>query len=926
MNAKSGRACMRLNQLTKWILTMLLLALTGSAAFADVNDLRKNFERPPDDARIMMRWWWFGPSVTKAEIERELRVMKEGGIGGVEVQPVYPLLPDDPKTGHRNLPYLSDEFLDMLKFAAQKSKELGMRFDLTLGSGWSFGGAKTPITEAAGQLRVERIKIDAAAKRVPLPSIIPSEKLMGIFFAKTSGNTIAENDLKELTDVRDGNVWLTESGAEVLFFISGKSGMQVKRPSFGAEGYVLNHLDRPSVDNYLKNTGDRLFQAFEKTTIPYSVFCDSLEVYNQDWTDDFLIEFQKRRGYDLKPYLPALVMDIGPKTADIRYDWGRTITELFNDRFMIPMQEWSRANGTRFRIQGYGLPPAAISSNKWADISDGEGAQWKVVRAARWASSANHIYGRNVTSSETWTWLHSPVFRATPLDLKAEADIHFLQGINQLIGHGWGYTPPEVEYPGWRFYAAGAYSEQNPWWIVMPDLAAYLQRMSYLMRRGRPQNDVALYLPNADAYSHFTAGRVHLIDVEKELVGDKIMPAIFEAGFNLDFFDDEILKTVGKVEKGSLALGTSKHSVVVLPGIERMPLESLRKLDAFVKEGGKLVAVRRTPSIVPGLNVTEAEQSEFTAISLRLFNGSNAAVKVIENDEDTGNALKSLLRPDVEISPSGKDFGFVHRQTDDGDIYFVANTSNQKKTGQITFRARAAQAEIWNAINGETFAIDVQSRTNDSTTTSLSFEPYQSHIIIFSKRSTTLPKMPASTTIASTLDLSSDWSVTFGKNSPVEMKRFRSWTDDDATRHFSGSAVYEKTVDLPADLRAAGKPVLLDFGEGQALDVQATRNGMRTWFDPPIREAAVISINGQRVGSLWSPPYKLDVTRFLQDGKNDIRIAVGNTAINYMAGRKLPDYKLLNLRYGERFQPQDMERIVPIPSGIIGTLNLVFTK
>src|SRR5687768_8592722 len=261
--------------MTKLVATFLLITIAAFTAFADVNDLRKSFQHPPDDARIMMRWWWFGPSVTKAEIERELRVMKAGGIGGVEVQPVYPLLPDDPKTGHRNLPYLSDEFLDMLRFASQKAKELGLRFDLTLGSGWSFGGAKTPITEAAGQLRIERVKIDAGTKRVPLPSMIPAEKLMGVFLAKAGGNAVAENDLKELTNIRDGNVWLSEGGVEVLFFISGKSGMQVKRPSFGAEGYVLNHLDRPSVDNYLRNIGDRLFQAFDKTSIPYSVFCDS---------------------------------------------------------------------------------------------------------------------------------------------------------------------------------------------------------------------------------------------------------------------------------------------------------------------------------------------------------------------------------------------------------------------------------------------------------------------------------------------------------------------------------------------------------------------------------------------------------------------------------------------------------------------------
>src|SRR3954464_12839942 len=159
------------------------LALTcccvgGLTQAQTITELRRGFENPPADARIMMRWWWFGPAVTKPEIERELLVMKDAGIGGVEVQPVYPLLPDDPSNGIKNLPYLSDEFLDALRFASQKAKELGLRFDLTLGSGWSFGGAKTPITDAAGQLRFEHFRIDIGSKRVPLPAMIPSEKLI----------------------------------------------------------------------------------------------------------------------------------------------------------------------------------------------------------------------------------------------------------------------------------------------------------------------------------------------------------------------------------------------------------------------------------------------------------------------------------------------------------------------------------------------------------------------------------------------------------------------------------------------------------------------------------------------------------------------------------------------------------------------------
>ena len=887
-----------------------------SASAQTVDELRRNFATPPDDARIMMRWWWFGPSVTKAEIERELRTMKDGGIGGVEVQPVYPLLPDDAAAGIKNLAYLSDEFLEMLRFASDKANELGMRFDLTLGSGWSFGGAKTPIAEAAGQLRVERVKIGPDVMRIPTPSMIHAEKLIAVFLAHPNGNSIGQTT--ELTDIRDGNVFLSTASqpdSEVMFFIAGKSGMQVKRPAFGAEGYVLNHLDRPSVDSYLKNTGDRLFSAFDRSHVPYSVFCDSLEVYNQDWTDDLVAEFKRRRGYDIKPYLPALVGDIGPKTADIRYDWGRTITELFNERFMMPMQAWSKANGTRFRIQGYGIPPAAISSNKWADISDGEGAQWKVVRAARWASSANHIYGRNITSSETWTWNHSPVFRATPLDLKAEADIHFLQGINQLIGHGWGYTAPGVEYPGWRFYASGAYSEQNPWWIVMPDLAKYLQRMSYLMRQGKPQNDIALYLPNADAYANFTAGKVHLIDAERELVGDKLMPAIFDAGYNLDFFDDGML-----ADNAVDVLGT--HKIVVLPNIERMPIESIRKLDAFVKSGGKIVATRRTPSVVPGAQATEKEQTELKEITGRLFSSSNISVKLVRNDDEIGPALNGLLQPDTSIFPSGKDFGVVHRRTADADIYFVANTSNQTRKVQIAFWT-SGEPEIWDAITGRPERAIVNAVKG--AVIPLTFEPYRSYVVVFTKKSS-LPNTIAYSETASSIDLNSDWSVSIGSQSPVQMSKLGSWADDESTRYFSGTASYEKSVDISNEFLKAGKVVALDLGESVELPVQTPRNGMQTFLDPPVREAAVIYINDQRAGSLWSPPYRLDVTSLLRPGKNSIRIVVGNTALNYMAGHKLPDYKLLNLRYGERFQAQDMDKIQVLPSGLTGSIKLLSLK
>src|SRR5262249_37722791 len=126
---------------------------------------------------------------------------------------------------------------------------------------------------------------------------------------------------------------------------------------------------------------------------------------------------------------------------------------------------------------------------------------WQTFEETRWGSSASHLLGRPVTSSETWTWLKQAVFYANPLDIKGEANIHFLQGINQLIGHGWPYTAEGAAYPGWSFYAAAAFGEKNPWWIAMPDVTKYLQRVSSTMRQGNPANDVLVMIPNSDAWA-----------------------------------------------------------------------------------------------------------------------------------------------------------------------------------------------------------------------------------------------------------------------------------------------------------------------------------------------------------------------------------------------------------------------------------------
>jgi hypothetical protein len=872
----------------------------------------------------MMRWWWFGPAVTPAELERELRMMKEGGMGGVEIQPVYPLALDDPQTGFRNLPFLSTEFLDALRFASQKARDLGLRVDLTLGSGWPYGGPNIPASQAAGRLRIEQVAAPADSDRVPLPRLNDGEKLLAVFVAPGKPKDFDARSAVEISGIREGAAVLPSSagGARVaLFFIASRTRQMVKRAAVGAEGFVLDHYDRAALDNHLAQVGEPLLRAFGSNP-PYAIFCDSLEVYSSDWTGDLLAEFRQRRGYDLKPYLPALAGDIGEKTNAIRHDWGKTLTELANEHFLAPLQEWARQHHTRLRVQAYGIPPVSLSSNALVDLPEGEKPDWRSFAPSRWAASASHLYGRPVTSSETWTWLHSPAFRATPLDMKAEADRHFLQGINQLVGHGWPYSPDSAGEPGWRFYAAAVFNHHNPWWLVMPDITRYLQRVSYLLRQGKPANDIALYLPTSDARAQFTNRRPSINEAMDALIGPRVIPQILDAGFNFDFIDDEAIERVGV-----------PYRAVVMPNVERLPLSAYRKLEQYAAQGGIVVATRRKPALAPGLPEADADTPQIRSISAGLFEAASSNTRFLADETQLGATLAALAGPRLATSPARPEIGFIQRALDSADIFFLANTSNRRQQTTATFRVQGTEAEWWDPFTGKVVPAAVAARSAGGPAVALDIEPYGSRVLVFPKsrqgRGQSPPvraERPAAPNrrLAPPLDLNSGWKVSFDTlERTVTMDVLHSWTEDAPTRFFSGTAVYEKAFELPKAFLPPGGLAVLDFGEGTVVEGRGGGQGMRAMLESPVREAAVVYVNGQRAGSVWRPPYEADVTRLLRPGRNTLRIVVGNPAINSLAGQPPPDYRALNKLYGERFQPQDMDNLQPVVSGLLGPVRLV---
>ncbi len=857
--------------------------------------VERGFSTPPDDSRIMMRWWWFGPSMTDAQIDAELHRMKEGGIGGFEIAPVYPLAIDESADGLRNYPYLSAEFLDRIGAAARKARELGLRMDVTLGSGWPFGGPHIDPSLAAMRLRLDRREIAPDVARAARPVPYEHERLVAAFVGRGSLQEVDPDSFQELDLAGSGPIALPAAAGPrtLLFYFASPTGQTVKRAALGAEGYVLDHYNRAAVERHLHEVGDKLLAAAGPGGI-YAVFCDSLEVYDANWTGDMLAEFAKRRGYDLRPLLPLL--DYAPsseRAQRVRSDLGRTQTELYEERFSTPIRDWARGHGVKFRIQGYGSPPAALSSYRFADLIDGEGFDWRTLSSTRWAASAAHLLGHPVAASETWTWVHSPAFRATPLDLKAEADEHFLSGINQLIGHGWPSSPPQAGTPGRMFYAAGALNDSNPWWPVMPDLAAYLQRVSFLLRQGAPVADVAIYAPADDARAAMrpgVSGYLNLWMGIRDRIGAPTVSAILDAGYAFDLIDDGTLKEAQ----------ARRYKAVVLPNVRWMPEQTRRWIGDYAAAGGTVIALHRAPD---GMSLPAV------------------------TDRALASRLASSVPPDVTMTPATPQIGFVHRRLEDAQVYFVTNTSNTAHDVAVAFRDASGEAEIWNPMDGSMRRLALEKPG----IAHLEFQPYESHVVVFRARARAAsagddasPSTAGSPADGAPIDGGAGWTFRRAGGSARPVALPHSWSDDPDTRYFSGAGIYERTFELGSQAREPGTRIVLDFGDVRPIEREPLPDGtlrgnsFAALVAPPIREAAEVFVNGRRAGSLWAPPYRLDLTAFVRPGPNDLRVEVYNTAINELAqGGRVPDVAAVTERYGQRFRLQDMEGLQPIPSGIL---------
>ncbi len=810
-------------------------------------------------ARPWTRWWWLGSAVDQKEITRELEAFSQAGIGGVEICPIYGAVGAE----SRYLPYLSKEWMAVFEHTLKEAKRLGMGVDLTTGTGWPFGGANVDSSMASSNL-VPFHKTLPSGGRVN--EALPKGRVLCLRAESVSG----EVDLVPF--VRDGKLeWDAPSRSWTLLGLFSQSPIQkVKRAAPGGEGSVLDPFAPAAMDRYFERFAKELSKLGPLQ--PRAHFHDSFEYYQAAWTPEFPREFQKRRGYELFSQLGAFEGDGDPEmVARVRSDYRLTLDELHRD-YLQRWHDLAHENGSITRNQAHGSPGNLLDHYAVSEIPETEIFQEvseDQIPMLRFASSAAHVTGRKLSSSETFTWLDEH-FQVRPAKLKDAADFVFLGGANHILFHGIPYSPPEAGWPGWLFYASTHLGENGGLWRDLPAFTGYLRRCQSVLQTGNPTADALVYFPMEDIRAR-DEGMLPLLTVHDQAKWLWPTPfyrtsmELWNTGHPFDFVSDHLLEKA-KVVDGALEMGSVRYPVLSLPGVKRMPVETLRRVLSLAEAGATVVFTDGLPTDVPGFHQHDERRAQLVEL-LKPFEGKSGDVPVgkghvVVNPSSLAQELETRGITAESMVVDG--LRFVRRSHEGGFHYFIANRGTKRFNGEIRLAVPFRSVVVLDPWT------DAPARTPATSGASikLDLEAGASCIVrTFTDRKNEAPPVLTDASAGPSVAVNGPWTIEFVAGGPTlpsvkTMETTALWTTlkDEAVTNFSGTARYRTHVSLPA---VAGSRWRLDLGD--------------------VRETARVFINGKPAGSSWVPPHRLEVGDLLKEGENLIEIEVTNLAANRIA-------------------------------------------
>ncbi|MDR2234171.1 MAG: glycosyl hydrolase family 2 [Tannerella sp.] len=885
------------------------------------------------DAKPATRWWWFGNAVDKENLTYNLESLSNAGLGGVEITPIYGVQGNETK----EIPYLSASWMQLLKHVEDEGKRLNINIDMSTGTGWPFGGPHVDIADAAVKSIFREYRLtegESLPDRVePLDANQRGVASLSCLMA------FSENQRIDITGkVTDGYLkWKAPAGSwRLIALFAGKTLQQVKRAAPGGEGYVIDHYSSKAVANYLS-----VFeQAFRENGIPYpqSFFNDSYEAYGADWTPGFLQAFAERRGYHLEHYFPEFLDSTRNETTRrIVSDYRETLSELLLENFTRQWTDWAHRHGSTTRNQAHGSPGNLIDLYSAVDIPECEGfglSEFHIrglrkdsltrrndsdLSMLKYASSAAHISGKQLTSSETFTWL-TEHFRESLSQCKPDLDLMFTSGVNHIFFHGTPYSPKEAPWPGWQFYASINMSPTNSIWRDMPAFSDYIARCQSFQQMGQPDNDFLLYLPLYDIWDE-QPGRYLAFDIHKmaerapEFI--KLVHKISSCGYDLDYISDNFIRNTS-CENGLLVTSTeaSRYKAIIVPPIRLIPHDILRHLLGLAQNGARIIFLEKYPDDVPGFAQLSQRQLEFQQIAKSLPNASFRETQVFPMGKGriiTGADYAETLRQGnarAEELQTAYGLNFIRRSNATGYHYFVASLQEKDMEGWISLGVDAQSVSFYNPVTGESGMAQTR-RQNNQTQVYLQLRSGESIIIrTFNTEKAGKPWFYPDE-ISPAISLDRDWTLRFIESEPAINEIFTleqpvSWTvlnNPDVVCNM-GTALYTSEITIDA---LSADDWILDLGD--------------------VRESARVRINGKDAGICWSVPYRLRIGKFLQKGNNLIEIEVTNLPANRIADydrrginwRIFKDINVVNLNY----QKSDYAGWQPLPSGLNSQVRLI---
>ncbi|MFN7950631.1 MAG: glycosyl hydrolase [bacterium] len=926
---------------------------------------------PPASYGPWVRWWWPGNDVEDAELAREVDVLAAAGFAGAEIQAFDAALDPNADAAEiaRRRSYATPSFYAHLAAAAAQAEARGLALDLTLGSGWPVGGEHVrPESSIATLLWSEdavegpgTVTLDLARPDKPIFYLVAqvlelagepqarwegdrAERVAVLAYRVTGGGRASNPlDLADAIELDAGSVvdltarvstdgtlaWEAPAGRwQVIAFFRAPDGEYPLLVAEPGPGYVVDHLDTAVVRDELEyHLGARTGLALDGGAPFRAIFDDSLELKSERHvTADFVQEFRRRRGYDPTPWLPAVVVPgadnyvfeaaalqagapfrFSDDDERVRYDWSRTVSDLFVERWYGTMRSFGHARGLALRAQPYGAAFDVLRAQGAVDVPETEqlyagGSELALAMA----SSAAALYGRNLVSAEAMPWAGRD-FMTTPAKMKLAADKLFASGVNQVVFHGFPYRK-EGGYgeAGWNPFSspwsglltfASHIGETDPFFGDQPQLDRYLARCQYALRQGAPDVDLLVYYPWLGFPSNYQFTEGHdetlftgaLPDLEPRAGFDQLyrigrllgvsgtdpraawlermwplLEGLDARGITWAWVNDESLAVAERASDARVAIRGRTYRGVVVADAPTMDAAAAERVGALAQVSIPVLLAGEIPARQPGLRDMARGDARVGAAFARAAGGANVA-----RSEDPAAGMAAL-----ETIGFGSPFRFARPATalrqarralaDGGEIVFFWNASREPIATAVE-ASDCAEPRWFDAWTGELSAAE--------TAFGLALAPWETRFLLCGVNvdgapvaDGTLPIVVAGEsrrrTALGAWQLSVSGPDVIGGSFSTELSALTDWREIPALRVSSSPGVYRTSIDRPA------------LGEGERAVLTLG------W----VVGTADVRVNGGDARRLRLPPFELDVTDALVEGRNDLEITVTAPLRNRFVG------------------------------------------